>query len=286
MRRGWKIFWIVCGAAVLIGLACCVAAWGMGVTTDMLHGRFPNGIGWMRRETLDSGKYLAEDIRETYTDVRKIDAEICAGEVNFISSSDNKVVVETKGISEDIGFKCYVDGDELKLTTKKKLFHMNNVGVGSINVYIPRQMQFEDVSLDLAAGTLYVEEICADSLSVNVDTGEAVIDDFDAKEADFKCGAGSITTGGAVGQEIDMKCGFGSITYTAAGYEDDYNYDIECGVGEVICGESSYSGLGTDKMIDNQAQKEINIECGVGSVTIDFGKTSHHSEEHYLKEED
>ena len=280
MRRGWKIFWIVCGAVVIVGLACCAAAWGMGVTTDMLHGRFSNGIGWVRGETRDSGKYLAEDIRQTYTDVREIDVEIFAGEVNFFSSSDNEIVVETEGISEDLGFKCYMDGDELKLTTKKKLFHMNNVGVGSINVYIPRQMQFEEVSLDLAAGTPFVEEICANSLSVNVDAGEAIIDDFDAKEANLECGAGTITAGGVVAQEIDMECGIGSITYTAVGCEEDYNYDIECGVGEVICGDSSYSGLGADKTIDNQAQKEINIECGVGSVTIDFDKTSHHSEEH------
>lgn len=280
MRRGWKIFWIVCIAVVIIGLACCAAAWGMGVTTDMLHGRFPNGIGWVRGETRDSSKYLAEDIRETYTDVREIDVEIFAGGVNFFSSSDEEIVVETEGISKDLGFQCYMDGDELKLTTKKKLFHMNNVGVGSINVYLPRQMRFEEVSLDLAAGTLFVEEICADSLSVNVDAGEATIDNFDVKEADFECGTGAITAQGAVSQEIDMECGIGSITYTAAGYEADYNYNIECGVGEVICGDSSYSGLGTDKRIDNRAPKEINIECGVGSVTIDFDKTSHHSEKH------
>lgn len=270
MRRGWKIFWIVCGVMIAIGLACCAAAWALGVTTDMLQARFPNGIGWVSSDTVDGGKYLAEDIHESYANVREIDAEIFAGEVNFYSSDEEEIVVETKGISEKLGFKCYMDGDELKLTTKKKLFDIKNVGRGNINVYIPRKMQFEEVSLDLAAGTLYVEELCARNLNVNVDAGEAIIDSFEASAADFECGAGTITANGSVEHEIDITCGVGEIIYTAAGYKDDYNYDIECGVGEVICGNSSYSGVGADKSIDNRAQKEINIECGVGSVTINF----------------
>lgn len=278
MRRGWKMFWIICGVVMIIGLACCAVAWGMGVTTDMLHGRFPNGIGWIRSDKTDSARSLAEDIHKSYTDVREIDVDVFAGELNIYASNDSEVVVETIGISKDLGFQCYMDGNELKLETKDRLFHLNNVGVGSINVYIPRKMQLEEASLDLSAGNLYLEDICARKLSIYVGAGEAIIDTFEALEADFECDAGSIVAAGAAEQQIDIECGVGEIVYMAAGYEKDYNYDIECSIGEVICGERSYSGLGTERTFDNQAEKEINIECSVGTVTIDFDGIDHHSE--------
>ena len=68
----------------------------------------------------------------------------------------------------------------------------------------------------------------------------------------------------------DIQCGVGSIVYTASGHEEEYNYEIECGIGEVLCGDSSYSGLGKNRHIDNNADKDISIEGGVGSVIIDF----------------
>ena len=48
MKKGWKIFWIVCAATAAIGFVCCVIAKVLGVTTDMIEGRFPHGIGVIR----------------------------------------------------------------------------------------------------------------------------------------------------------------------------------------------------------------------------------------------
>lgn len=45
MRRGWKIFWIVCGICAGVGLVCCALAFVMGVTHEAIENRFPNGIG-------------------------------------------------------------------------------------------------------------------------------------------------------------------------------------------------------------------------------------------------
>lgn len=122
----------------------------------------------------------------------------------------------------------------------------------------------------MGAGSLEVYEIYARDFSVEIGAGEVVINKFQADEAEFECGAGSITASGDVRSLADIHCGVGSIAYTASGREEEYNYDIECGVGEVICGDNSYSGLGKDRHIDNNADKDISIEGGVGSVIIDF----------------
>ena len=266
MHRGWKIFWIVCAAALAIGFIFCAIAWAMGVTTDMMYNRFPDGIGWVSHD----GGATAEDIHETFSGVTEIDIELAAGRVEFVEGEGSDIHIDTDNLSKRLGFKCYMDGSELKLTSKKRFSGVENIGRGTITVRIPKDMIFEEVSLSMGAGNLSVGQIYTEDLSVEIGAGEVNIDNFQADEAKFECGAGNITAQGDVKSSADIQCGVGSIVYTASGHEEEYNYEIECGSGEVLCGDSSYSGLGKNRHIDNNADKDISIEGGVGSVIIDF----------------
>ncbi len=283
MRTGWKIFWIVCGVALAIGFACCAVALGLGVTLDSIGERFPYGIG-----LVDSDMRRAENIHESYEGITKINAELFAGDVSVLATDGNKILVDTDDLSQKLGFKCYAEGDELRLRTAKKIFHVNDAGIGTIKVYVPKK-RLKEVSFEIGAGTLYIEDIRSDEFSVDVGAGEVDIDCFKAGEAELKCGAGSICAAGDVDYQIEIACGVGEIQYTASGYEKEYNYDIECAVGRVACGESEYSGLNGDRKIDNGARKEMEISTGVGSVIIDFDEadTSYNTEtEHETYYED
>lgn len=47
MKKGWKIFWIVCGVTFISGLVCCIISLSLGVTTEAISMHFPKGyIGW------------------------------------------------------------------------------------------------------------------------------------------------------------------------------------------------------------------------------------------------
>ena len=268
MKTGWKVFWIVCAGAIAIGFVCCAVAFGLGVTLDAIHGRFPNGFGYVG----GSGKE-AEDIHESFKGITEIDAEIAAGEVSVYATDEDEIRVETKNLRQRLGFKCYVEGNELKLKTNKRLYHLNNMGKGTIKVYIPREMRFDEVSFDMGAGTLTMDEVYADSFSVDVGAGEVEVADFQAREGSLKCGAGTIRAKGDVTSELEIECGVGEVEFTAYGHETDYNYDIDCAVGEVVCGGSDYSGIGGHRHIDNGADKDMEISTGVGSVTVEFDGT-------------
>lgn len=268
MKTGWKVFWIVCGSAIIIGFACCAVAFGLGVTLDAIHGRFPDGFGYVG----GSGK-KAKDIHESFKGITEIDAELAAGEVIVYATDEDEIRVETKNLRQRLGFKCYAEGNELKLETNKKLYRLNNMGKGTIKVYIPREMRFDEVSFDMGAGTLTIDEICADSFSVGVGAGEVDIADFQAQEGSLECGAGTIYAKGAVTSDLEIACGVGEVEFTAYGHETDYNYDIDCAVGAVVCGGSDYSGIGGHRQIDNGADKDMEISTGVGSVTVEFDGT-------------
>lgn len=294
MKRGWKIFWITCAAAMCVGIAMCMAAVGLGVTREAIAGQLPEGVGlgvlsgdhyfgYESHNTAD-GTVDSVDMMEG---VRSINLDMWAGDVEFLSADalQQGIRVETEGISKRLKLRYYMDGDELKFTTDSKVWHVNDESIGKVYVYIPEGYKFEEVSVDIGAGALYIEEISAEELKVNVGAGEAVIDDFEVQKVDLECGAGTITARGYAMKEADIECGIGEIMYTAVGNERNYNYDIDCGVGEVICGDDSYSNIGGERRIDNGAPAEMKIDCGVGSIEVvfeamheemDLSETKHH----------
>ena len=94
--------------------------------------------------------------------------------------------------------------------------------------------------------------------------------EFQAEEAEFVCGAGSVTASGDAGKKLEADCGVGELLLNLKGVKEDYNYDLECGIGEIRCADESYSGFGKDYMIDNHAAKNMEIECGIGQITVKY----------------
>ena len=95
-----------------------------------------------------------------------------------------------------------MENNELKLSTKKNLTHINHIGIGTIRIYLPKEAKLGEVSLDIGAGTLYVEDVCTESFSVDVGAGEAEIDHFSAAKVDLNCDTGSLTARGSA--DLDM----------------------------------------------------------------------------------
>lgn len=284
MKKGWKIFWIVCGITAAVGLICCVAAFAMGVTAEALEAKFPYGIGWVSHQDEDTeddlvdNDYVQTATTASYSGIREIEGELFAGNVEFIQTEDEEILVETEGLSKRLGFRSYADGDTLYLTTNKNLTHMNQLSVGRIRIYLPQNIRFEEVSVELGAGVLNMDYISADCFSVDAGAGEVNVNSFDVSEAEFQCGAGSVTASGNVKNALEIECGVGEIHMTVDGCKEDYNYDISCGIGEVVCGDSRYSGIGHDEYIDNHAAREMNLDCGIGQIIVQFKQTKEHQE--------
>lgn len=71
-------------------------------------------------------------------------------------------------------------------------------------------------------------------------------------------------------KKIEADCGVGEINLKIKGKQKDYNYDLDCGIGEIRCGDDSFSGFGREKSIDNGADKKMDIDCGIGSINVAF----------------
>lgn len=276
MKKGWKIFWIVCLVVFCIGAALCATGVGLGATWEAVQGNLPDWIslGGTSSYNVEKEYEYGEVAGATassagYENIRSIDVEASALNLQIVVSDEIGEEVQVEIDDDEFAEKInhYQESETLVIETNNR-FKVGN-DVGTVWIYIPRA-QFDEIEIDVEAGSVYVEEIMSNSLHVSVDAGEAVVKYFEATEVDFECGAGRVEASGKCNRELDANCGAGEIVLAVSGKKEDYNYEIECGIGEVIIGNDSHSGMGNREEYFNGAEKEMSIECGIGSISVAF----------------
>ena len=163
--------------------------------------------------------------------------------------------------------------DTLKVRSTKKLSKTRKVCIS-----YPEDVKLQELEIEMDAGTVYLNrDIETEKLSVEMGAGE-----FDSKnpvtaeEADLEIGTGSMTFADLSAKKISGECGLGELDLTMTGTQEDYNYDLECGVGNLDVGSDSYSGLGREKSISNTgADRKLDLECGMGNVSVNFSGKEH-----------
>ena len=163
--------------------------------------------------------------------------------------------------------------DTLKVRSTKKLSKTRKVYIS-----YPKDVKLQELEIEMGAGTVYLNrDIETEKLSVEMGAGE-----FDSKnpvtaeEADLEIGTGSMTFADLSAKKISGECGLGELDLTMTGTQEDYNYDLECGVGNLDVGSDSYSGLGREKSISNTgADRKLDLECGMGNVSVNFSGKEH-----------
>jgi DUF4097 and DUF4098 domain-containing protein YvlB len=186
-------------------------------------------------DTSDHDTSDSEDTQEKVyvsdqdTEIHSIEAEISAGEIHIKASDDEQIQVETKGISKALGLQCKKKGNTLQILSTGTLHKIlgNN---GTITIYVPKDLLLQEVSLEVGAGNIYIEEMQA--------------------------------------KNLEIECGAGNVEYYVTGSQSDYNYEIECGMGNINIDDGKYSGLGQEYDVDNHADRDISIECGMGNVSL------------------
>ncbi|MDO4312142.1 MAG: DUF4097 family beta strand repeat-containing protein [Eubacteriales bacterium] len=274
MKKGWKIFWIICGIVLGVGIVFCMAGRFLGATFDEVEAVVGDGItlgngnivklwelhdfvdwdssdwdsvDWEDDMNYEYGECDDEpDSRDSYQEIHKLDIDVGGVELQILPSDDEDIHVVTKGISSKLKYSCKQDGDTLDIKTTTKLHLINRIRHGAIWVYLPERT-LEEVDISNAAGIIYVDTVNAREFKIDLEAGECTVDDFTARDADLECGAGEITASGTVLQQMDVECGVGEIDLTILGDEADFSYEIECGVGDVTIGEHHYSGIGFEQ---------------------------------------
>ncbi len=204
-----------------------------------------------RQGTDDGG----ETFGRTYTGVRALKLRAGRTDCEIIPCDGSEWKVEGEHLTSRCG--CELDDGELCIEVDRPFLSFLRSGdhTAKLKLYIPRDQILEEVDIEAGVGTV----------TMDGDGAFLVCD-----RLELECGVGKIELCADVRSSARIEGGVGEACVTLAGKEEDYNYRVEYGLGGVTIGGENYSGIGGDYKADNGAEKDLRIECGVGSMELRF----------------
>lgn len=252
----------------------------------------------------DDGYYNIED-----SDVFSKEYDIVEGNVERYSLGNNisKLDVEIGGcnlyVQESQDDEFYLEAENMRKMqsyVKEGTLHIKALRTGEIwdetkkceiILYVPANYSFQEAEFEVGAGYIDIGTLTAGEVGLEAGAGSIEADLIQAQEVDASVGAGAISVydmnvqdvsgevgvgymylEGEISRRADMECSMGSLELYVRGAQTDFNYQVECGMGNLEIGEESYSGLAKETSINHQAAKNMDLECAMGSISVTFDR--------------
>lgn len=215
-------------------------------------------------ETMSNGE---DGVREFYTDpVENVEIDLRYDELILQAYDGDTIHIEVENDEEE-NVRIRSDSNSLEIKSVKK---KNN---RIVTVSYPRSLEFKKMEIDVDAGTVSLEDkLAAKDFSINVGAGEFISEEtITADKAEIEVGAGNAEISTLDAKKIEGECGMGNIIVDLAGRKEDYNYSLECGVGNISIAGEEFSGLAKERKVENKgASRTVELECGMGNIEVDF----------------
>lgn len=138
------------------------------------------------------------------------------------------------------------------------------LGVGEGNF---KNITTEKFNLIAGVASTNIEGLNTAYASIEGGVGEVNLEGSNLGEAKITMGVGSVRIETALEGDMEIEGGLGDLEIILEGREEDYNYQISRGAGEIEINDQHYNGLG-DVNILNRSDQTIDIEAGIGSIKI------------------
>ena len=297
MGKGIKVFLITACVCILMGIVLLIgviACGGKEAVAQVVDG----GVYFSDNGLHVGGVSVFEDTAEMEFDSTKemkfsadsfenLDLELTAGTFEIVEGDSDKIIVrsakkidliqsgKTLIVDTDRGVKVHFfgvsdEGHHVEITLPKGKEFRNidiEIGAGQLEADL---LTAEDVEMMIGAGSIIVDKFVCEKGKVSVGAGEAIIKEGVAGKLDLDVGLGDLQYDGSLGGDLDADCGMGNMDIRLDSREEDYNYQIDVGMGDISVGNSSYGGMAQSKDIDHDADADMDLDCGMGSIKIKF----------------
>lgn len=296
MKKFTTVVLIVVLVCLVSGMVLC----GIGIASGANAAEFARlvkegrySFGWNAYEIDEDD----EDIKLTEqtfqnADIRSLDVSIDAGSLDILDSWDDDIHVNVK--SRGVTVKVSDDGGTLEIECENRMrWWFVRRQKCEIELYLPENKEWTEADFELGAGSLKSElsqlnvrdmdisvgageaylphDITVQQrASLEVDAGEITMGNINAAKMDVNVGVGSIGLTADVEEKLSADCGVGELDLKLTGSMSNYNYKVDCGLGEVRLGTETMTSLGDDRHINHHAAKDVEIDCGVGTVSVSF----------------
>lgn len=247
MKGFTKLCLALGGVCTAAGMGLCISGVLLGYEPGSVLGEYRE-----KAEMIRDGSYELSQVQE-YENITSLEVDVGAADCRILAYDGDKVRVETDSGKYLTGKKT---GEKLKVSYGPEnfnLFWQNFGGVNFIIIYLPQGEALEELKVKGGAASITIEKLVCEKVSLEI-------------------GAGSVSYQGLVEKELSADCGLGSVDLMLDGKPNDFNYDLECGLGSISVERGpNIAGAGENKM-DNKASKRMWLECGLGSVDVSFSE--------------
>ena len=259
MRKSVKRWCIAAVILMLLGAAMIIFALKLGASTLVV---WTDGEFKISQETTTLEKSLVEEFHN-------INIDLQSSNIEFVPSDD--YYVEFKECAGILQYE--VEDDTLVIKQKEESIFMNfgfgyaNDRENTVKIYYPEDATFENITMEVDMGSLYVEEINASILDVSCDMGSVEFEKCFAEEIHIDVDMGNIVMEEAVTGEIKVETDKGNVEIHSIDLTDAGT--VNCNMGNV---EMSF-----EKPVETY---EIYAKIDMGELSIngeDYGST-HKSE--------
>ncbi|SFR62056.1 DUF4097 family beta strand repeat-containing protein [Anaeromicropila populeti] len=221
------------------------------------------------------------------------DIRIEGGVYKLVVKEGPELKVVMDNVSDDYGAKQ--SGDELVIYSEEDTwffnihFNMDKEDTkGTIYLYLPDDFKANKFDLTIGVGTVQLSDLRADTIDIECGVGNLTVEniigekvdiqggvgqlkfkDVNFSDADIEGGVGSIDFSGKLSGKSVVSSGMGSVELSIEGEKDDYEIEVESGLGAIhIDGEKC-----GDVHLDSSSSKhKLEVDGGVGSINIDFSE--------------
>jgi len=214
-------------------------------------------------------------------------------------SKDAKILdvdLNATNLSIEVGseLKAETNNDNITITEEnnrliikeKKRSLFNQVDNKNLTIYVPENLIFDGVSIDAGAGNIDINKLNSKNLYLDLGAGNVSISNaLVSNKAEIDGGAGKLDINNGSLTNLDLDLGIGDVNLTAIllgrididtgvgstalnilGNKEDYQIEVDKGIGKVTIDGSNIKdeyryGTGTNK---------IDIDGGIGNIDIKF----------------
>ncbi len=177
---------------------------------------------------------------------------------------------------------CKNNGSELVIKEKNKLLNLRS---SDLTIYIPKDYEFDEVSintnvgkleidsiisneldLDLGKGSTFIKYLKSNNTSIETGVGKLEIASSDISNLDFDMGVGKAIINTTLTGRNEIDANVGSLELNLFGNKNDYKIKLDGCVGKNVIDNEKVSS----DAIYGSGRNLINIDGGVGKIEINF----------------
>ena len=231
--------------------------WGHYDNGKVSSGDFNDSKKELDTEAVEEREYSPEEVSALHIDVKK-------AYVSIVNTKENNIRVKLYSKEDVVEY----DRTDRELKIERETDHAQK---HPIRIEIPEGMTLEEADISVGGGILELESLEAGELDISVGAGTVTVTQgLKASDCSIETGAGTMEIAFLDAVRTQMECGMGTIDAVLAENVDAYFMQADCGVGTVTVGAESHSGIASFTRGNTNAARNMEIECGMGTVNVLF----------------